>query len=76
MSARTLTIEVTGMHCPSCGILVDDCMEDVDGVIASQTSIKTGLCIATVTDTVPDADVLAAVAEAGYTGRVLSSTPA
>jgi copper chaperone len=76
MSTRTVTIEVTGMHCPSCGILVDDCMEDVDGVIASQTSIKTGLCIATVTDTVPDDDVLAAVTEAGYTGRVLSSTPA
>jgi Cu+-exporting ATPase len=76
MSTRTLTIEITGMHCPSCGILVDDCMEDVDGVIASQTSIKTGLCIATVEDTVPDGDVLAAVTEAGYTGRVLASTPA
>lgn len=76
MSTRTVTIEVTGMHCPSCGILVDDCMEDIDGVIASRTSIKSGLCIATVTDTVPDDDVLAAVTEAGYTGRVLSSTPA
>ncbi|MFN8157764.1 MAG: heavy-metal-associated domain-containing protein [Candidatus Nanopelagicales bacterium] len=76
MSTRTLTIEVTGMHCPSCGILIDDCMEDVDGVIASQTSIKTGLCVATVTDAVPDNAVLAAVTEAGYTGRVLSSSPA
>lgn len=76
MSTRTLTIEVTGMHCPSCGILVDDCMEDVDGVIASRTSIKTGLCIATVDDGLPDADVLAAVAEAGYTGRVLAGDPA
>jgi Cu+-exporting ATPase len=75
MSTRTLTIEVTGMHCPSCGILVDDCMEDLDGVVASRTSIKTGLCIATVDDSVADAQALAAVAEAGYSGCVIASDP-
>jgi len=75
MSTRTVTVAITGMHCASCGILVDDCLEDVDGVVTSQTSITTGQCVAVVTHTVTDDDVLAAVVEAGYTGTILASTP-
>jgi copper chaperone len=73
MTTRTITVEITGMHCASCGILVDDCLEDVVGVVTSETSTKTGLCVAVVEDFVIDADVLAAVDEAGYTGTVLET---
>jgi Cu+-exporting ATPase len=76
MSTRTITVEVTGMHCASCGILVDDCLEDLAGVVTSETSTRTGLCVAVVEDVVTDADVLAAVEEAGYTGTVLGSAAA
>ena len=76
MSARTITVEITGMHCASCGILVDDCLEDVEGVVTSQTSTKTGMCVAVVSDFVSDVDVLAAVDEAGYSGTILSSVAA
>jgi copper chaperone CopZ len=76
MRSRTVTVEITGMHCASCGILVDDCLEDVDGVVTSQTSIKTGQCVAVVTDTVTDEDVLAAVTEAGYSGTILTTESA
>jgi len=74
MSTRTVTVEITGMHCASCGILVDDCLEDVHGVVTSQTSIKTGRCVAVVTESVTDADVLAAVSEAGYTGTMVGGS--
>jgi copper chaperone len=73
MSNRTITLEIAGMHCASCGILVDDCMEDVDGVVSSRTDLRSGRCVAVVTDGVSDVDVLAAVAEAGYTGTILQS---
>jgi copper chaperone CopZ len=73
MSTRTITVEITGMHCASCGILVDDCLEDVDGVVSSQTSVKTGHCVAVVAGSVSDDDVLAAVVEAGYSGTVLAT---
>ena len=76
MSTRTVTVEITGMHCASCGILVDDCLEDVDGVVSSQTSIKSGQCVAVVTDAVTDDDVLAAVVEAGYTGTIRATVGA
>ena len=72
MSTRTITVEITGMHCASCGILVDDCLEDVEGVLSSETSTRTGRCVAVVQDFVSDADVLAAVEEAGYSGTVLA----
>lgn len=76
MSTRTVTVEITGMHCASCGILVDDCLEDVEGVLSSETSTRTGRCVAVVEDFVTDADVLGAVEEAGYTGIVLSAAGA
>lgn len=76
MSTRTISIEITGMHCGSCGVLVDDCMEDVPGVRSSQTIVKTGLCTAVVDDGVTDAAVLAAVTEAGYRGTIVSAVPA
>ena len=74
MSTRTVTVEITGMHCASCGILVDDCMEDVDGVVTAQTDLRSGRCVAVVADTVSDAEVLAAVVEAGYTGTIVGTT--
>jgi copper chaperone len=73
MTNRTITLEITGMHCASCGILVDDCMEDVDGVVSSQTELKSGRCVTVVADSVTDSAVLAAVAEAGYTATFLES---
>jgi copper chaperone CopZ len=76
MGNRTVTIEIAGMHCASCGILVDDCMEDVDGVVSSQTDLRSGRCVAVVSDTVSDDAVLGAVAEAGYVGTVLGPTGA
>ena len=76
MSNRNITIDIAGMHCASCGILVDDCMEDLDGVVSSQTDLKSGRCVTVVDDTVSDADVLAAVVEAGYTGTILQSAVA
>ena len=41
----------------------------------SETSTKTGQCIAVVEDFVSDGDVLAAIAEAGYAGTVLVGAP-
>ncbi|MGH3585575.1 MAG: heavy-metal-associated domain-containing protein [Pseudonocardia sp.] len=38
----THAFRVTGMHCTSCGILIDEALEELDGVIASNTSVKAG----------------------------------
>lgn len=67
---RDVTIEVSGMHCASCGLLVDDCMLDVEGVQESVTDTRSGICNVRVDDGVDDATLLAAVKEAGYTGVI------
>ncbi len=70
--ARTVTLQVEGMHCASCSILVDDCMEDVDGVVASTTDLRSGRCTVEVGDAVADDLLVGAVAEAGYVGTVVT----
>jgi copper chaperone CopZ len=70
--SRTVTLHVEGMHCASCSILVDDCMEDVEGVVSSTTDLRSGRCTVEVDDTVPVDALVAAVAEAGYAGTVLA----
>jgi len=71
MAAETYTFRVEGMHCGSCGALIDDVVQDLDGVIRARTDVPTG------TSTV-QADparcrpeqVVAAIAEAGYQARL------
>ena len=67
---REVTIEVSGMHCAACGLLIDDVMLDVDGVRTSVTDTRSGCCRVTVDDGVEDAALLGAVIEAGYSGSI------
>lgn len=67
---REVTITVSGMHCASCGILIDDVMLDVEGVQSSVTDTRSGCCRVVASDAVDDAVLLAAVVEAGYTGVI------
>ncbi len=34
-----LTLEVGGMHCGSCGMLIDETLEEMPGVAASDTDV-------------------------------------
>ena len=67
----THTFTVEGMHCTSCGMLIDDALEDLDGVTSSTTRLRTGVAKVDLDPTrcTPD-DVIAAIADAGYTARL------
>ena len=67
----TRTYVVEGMHCASCGMLIDDALADLDGVLTSTTSFRTGTAVVEVQPgRVETAAVIAAVGEAGYTARL------
>lgn len=34
------TLVVTGMHCPSCSILIDESLEEIPGVVSSSTDLR------------------------------------
>ncbi|WP_327302757.1 heavy metal-associated domain-containing protein [Streptomyces sp. NBC_01298] len=57
---------VTGMHCNSCGLLIDDEVEELAGVAASATSPRTGRTVVDTDGPVDPAAVIAAIAAAGY----------
>ena len=38
--AEKLTLAVTGMHCASCGLLIDETLEELPGIIASSTDLR------------------------------------
>lgn len=69
----TLVFAVTGMHCASCGLLIDDAVEGVDGVQRCQTDARRGRTVVTVASPVATADaIVAAIVEAGYQAEVVA----
>jgi len=45
MSVQTAQLKTTGMHCPSCSMLVDMTLADIDGVVDSKTDHVTGVTV-------------------------------
>ena len=58
--------QVTGMTCGHCERSVREEVGQVAGVEGIQVSAKTGLLEVTASDAIDDAQILAAVKEAGY----------
>ena len=63
-----LVFAVEGMHCAGCGLLIDDLVEEVPGVVSSTTHVPSGRTVVACADgaDVDPAAVAAAIAEAGY----------
>jgi copper chaperone CopZ len=66
-----MVFAVDGMHCASCGLLIDDIVEDVPGVASSATDVRTGRTVVTVAEgaSVDPVSITEAITEAGYTAR-------
>jgi copper chaperone len=71
MAISTYVFAIDGMHCASCGMLIDETLEDVDGVVRSTTSVRAARSTvqADPTRCTPE-QVAAAIAAAGYTARL------
>lgn len=70
----TLVFAVEGMHCASCGLLIDDLVEEVLGVASSTTHVPSGRTVVACADgaDVDPAALAAAIAQAGYQARPLA----
>ncbi|MFB8188543.1 heavy-metal-associated domain-containing protein [Microbacterium sp. NPDC055988] len=62
----TNEFQVTGMTCGHCEMSVREEVAEVPGVEDIQVSAQTGVLLVTGSDSLDDAQILAAVAEAGY----------
>lgn len=68
MTTHDLELTVEGMHCNNCGLLIDETVEDLDGVARCATDTRRGTTRVTFDPSrVTIADIVAAVGDAGYT---------
>ncbi|MBW3643359.1 MAG: cation transporter [Actinobacteria bacterium] len=67
MAAATAAFSVTGMHCASCGLLIDDAIEEMEGVASCATDARRGRTVVRFDPaaTSPQA-IAAAIAQVGY----------
>lgn len=66
MSTTRLTFAVTGMHCDSCGLLIDDEVEELPGVTTSTTDVRAERTVVECANPVDPGLIIAAIAVAGY----------
>lgn len=73
-SGPHVVLKVDGMHCASCGLLIDDELEDVPGVRSSSTDVRKGHSTVHLTDedSVDSSVLIAAVERAGYRATLLA----
>ena len=76
METTTQAWRVTGMHCTSCSILIDEAVEELDGVASSATSLKKKLTTVTLDPQRCDPDQVAeAIRAAGYQATPATEEP-
>lgn len=67
MTTTELRLAVTGMHCISCGLLIDEVVEELEGVTRSATDTRQNTTAVTFDPTLVTVDdITAAIAEVGY----------
>lgn len=67
MATSTHVFRIEGMHCGSCALLIDDALEDLPGVRATQTTMKQGCSTVQLdlSQSSPE-DVIQTIEELGY----------
>lgn len=74
---KKLDLQVTGMHCPSCSMLVEMTLEELDGVEAVACNHATGLTTVTFDETTVEPAALEGAIEAvGYGATVVADRSA
>lgn len=69
-----VVLKVEGIHCSSCGLLIDDELEEVPGVRSSRTDVRAERTTVQLSDedAVTPVALVAAVERAGYKATVLA----
>jgi len=70
MAAARVAFTIAGMHCANCGLLIDDVVEDLEGVTSSSTDVRRETTTVVFDpELVAPEMIVAAVADAGYRAR-------
>lgn len=68
--AATTMVAVTGMHCASCGMLIDETLEDLPGVVSASTDLRRETTTVEYDPTQASLEAITAeITKLGYTAR-------
>ena len=71
MTIRTRSFTTTGMHCPSCSMLIQVVVVELDGVTSAESDHRTGMTEVVYDDAIlGPADIVGAIVRAGYGAEV------
>ncbi|MCX5009470.1 cation transporter [Streptomyces sp. NBC_00555] len=73
VTGEQVILLIDGMHCTSCGLLIEDELEDLPGVRSAATDVRAGRSVVRLEDgaDIDTAALVAAVEAAGdYTARI------
>ncbi|MGH2725785.1 MAG: heavy-metal-associated domain-containing protein [Actinomycetota bacterium] len=66
--ARSM-FKVTGMHCGSCGMLIDDAVEELPGVESSETDVRKGSTTVVHDESLSQKAIVEAIVAVGYSAE-------
>ena len=73
MSHHRCELAVEGMHCASCGLLIDEALEESDGVARATTDVRQGRTVVWFdTSRTTVASLAAVVDQLGYRARLVA----
>ena len=68
MAVAKTVLQISGMHCASCGLLIDEALEDLPGADRSATTVRKGRTVVRFDDETGSVDAMVAtLVELGYT---------
>ena len=70
----TITLSVVGMHCGSCGMTIDETLEDLRGVQSSRTNVRKGMTIVEHDGKLKTKQIVNAVKKLGYGAEEVASS--
>jgi len=68
MGTQKVKLDISGMHCASCSLLIDDTLEDLLGVTSSQTNLRKKRCeVSFDSEQISLDTIIVEIKELGYT---------
>lgn len=64
------TLKISGMHCSSCAITIDDALEEIDGVLSSNTNYAQSQTVVESTDEAHIEKIISVIKREGYSAEL------
>ena len=73
LGGSTITLKLCGMHCTSCSLNIDGTLEDIPGILESNTSYaKSETKVTYISDKITAEEITSAIVALGYQVKIVT----